>query len=137
MFRKYAPPLAQKTPLTFFCAKSCRGIFIPCISPLPEEDLSRSLNIEIKFIIKSLSRLLLKCLPRTWTARSNDVHASYLAEAPCFLAPCYLCRDVYSSSILLHNQIQGLRGGMAVQKRTQHPQNLPIIFNQSQACGWA
>ena len=47
------------------------------------EDSSRSRNIEIK----PLACLLLKCLPRTRTARSNDGHARYFAEAPCFLAP--------------------------------------------------
>ena len=37
-------------------------------------------------LFKPLGCLLLKCLPRTRTARSNDGHASYFAEAPCFLA---------------------------------------------------
>jgi len=29
----------------------------------------------------------LKCVPQTRTARINDGHASYFAEAPCLLAP--------------------------------------------------
>ena len=29
----------------------------------------------------------IKCLLQTWTALINDGHASYFAEAPCFLAP--------------------------------------------------
>ena len=31
--------------------------------------------------------LLLKCLPQTQTACSNDGHASYFVHAPCFLTP--------------------------------------------------
>ena len=47
-----------------------------------KEDSSRSRNIEIK----PLGCPLLKCLPRTRTARINNGHASYFAEASCFLA---------------------------------------------------
>ena len=37
-------------------------------------------------LFKPLGCLLLRCLPRMQTTRSNDEHASYFAEAPCFLA---------------------------------------------------
>ena len=50
----------------------------------PEEDSSRSRNIETKSLFKPLGCLLLKCLPRT--ARSNDGQASYFTEVLCFLA---------------------------------------------------
>ena len=53
--------------------------------PLPEEDSFRSRNIE--YLPKPLGCLPLNCLLRTRTARINDGHASYFAEAPCFLAP--------------------------------------------------
>ena len=50
-------------------------------------------------LYKSLSCLLLKCLPWTRTARSNDGHASYFAEAPCFLDPQRWSSAAYRSNI--------------------------------------
>ena len=70
------------------CIISCQTAMVYKDSPhshqsSPEEDSSRSQNIEIK----PLGSLLLKCSPRTRTAHSNDGHTSYVTEAPCFLAP--------------------------------------------------
>ena len=70
-----------------FSSVSCT--FFSCNPPMlysnmtPEEDSSRSRNIEIK----PFGCLLLKCLPWTWTTHSNNGHANYFVEAPCFLVP--------------------------------------------------
>ena len=36
-------------------------------------------------LFKPLVCIMLKCLPQPWTTHSNNGHASYFAEAPCFL----------------------------------------------------
>ena len=53
--------------------------------------------VEIIIEIKPLGCLLLKCLLRTRTTRSNDGHASYFTEAHCFLAPQCCSSSAYRS----------------------------------------
>ena len=75
--------LVSKLSFLFSCIISCQTAMVYKDSPhshqsSPEEDSFHSQNIEIK----PLGRLLLKCLPRTWTTRSNDGHASYFGKRP-------------------------------------------------------
>ena len=63
--------------------------FYPAHKPPPPSGRRRLiLQLEILrlSLFKPLGYLPLKCLPQTWTARINDRHTSYFAEAPCFLA---------------------------------------------------
>ena len=46
---------------------------------------------------KPFGCLLLKCLPQAQTTCSNDRHASYFAQAPCFFAPQCWSSSVYYS----------------------------------------
>ena len=80
------PPSRISPPPCIFSANSRLGIFIPRISPPPpEEDSSR--NRFLYLTSKPLGCLPLKCLLRTRTARINNGHTSYFAEASCFLDP--------------------------------------------------
>ena len=67
-----------RPPPCVFRTKSCWGIFIPRISPQPQKKTHTHPTVEILF--KPLGCLPLKCLPRTWTARIKDGHASYRRE---------------------------------------------------------
>ena len=115
---KYAAPA--------FLVQSLAEVFLSHAYP---SHLLKKTHPEVEILRLSLGLLLLKSLPRMRTTRSNDGHASYFAEAPCFLNPCYLHRDVYSSSIFLHSQVQGLHGGMAVHKMKAASTELLIIFD--------
>jgi len=77
-------PPSRISPPCVFSAKSCRGIFIPHISPPPQK--TTHTHPTVKILFKPLGYLPLKCLQQTWTTRINDGHASYFAKAPCFLA---------------------------------------------------
>ena len=135
MSRKYAPPLVKTS--TQSGSRSSWWNDSTRMKPASTEPLN--VCRLIKSLFKPLCCLLLNSLPRTRTARRNNGHASYFAEAPCFLAPLKLASlplvSVASlrltstlsahppSSKLLHSRVQGLLGRMVAQERSQHPQN--------------
>ena len=90
-------------PPCIFSAKSCGGIFIPrALAPSPrrnsytvrfkvsvvewqgknEARIDRTVSQSVASLFKPLGCLLLNCLPRTRTARSNDGHAAASRKFP-------------------------------------------------------
>ena len=100
-------------PPCIFSAKSCRGIFIPRISPpgMVAQERSHAASIQplnsIASSFKPLGCLLLNCLPRTRTSCSNDGHGSYFAEAPCFPSTLKLASLPLASGASLRLALRG------------------------------
>ena len=105
---KYAPSCISPTPPAFL-SQSLAEVFYPAHKPPPfvetpthsgsrwwngsartkpaSTKLLKFLNGSQVCLSHGLGCLMLNCLLRIRTARSIDGHASYFAEAPCFLVP--------------------------------------------------